>query len=169
LELIKYLLIFAPLINKHTDMILLNLEHSSRIQGLHPLFKQLFDYVKANNLLNASLGKIELKGDELYINNVNPECVSEHQQKLEVHHNYIDVHILLEGRERIGWKDHEHIKFCVKPYDSEEDCALYQDLPTTFVDLLPGQFAVFFPEDPHAPVIGKGKIRKLIAKVRIRS
>ena len=56
-------------------MIVSNLQNSARVESLHPLFKQLFDYVKANDLLNAPLGRIELDGDNLFINNVNPECV----------------------------------------------------------------------------------------------
>ena len=55
----------------------------------------------------------------------------------------------------------------MKPYAAEGDCALYSDAPTTFVDLLPGQFMIVYPEDPHAPLIGQGKIRKLIAKVKL--
>ncbi|NCC85479.1 MAG: DUF386 family protein, partial [Clostridia bacterium] len=47
------------------------------------------------------------------------------------------------------------------------DMALYSDTPSLFIDLLPGQFAIIYPEDPHAPIIGKGKIRKLIAKIKI--
>ena len=52
-------------------MIVSRLENSSRIESLHPLFKQLFDYVKTHDLLNAPLGRIELDGDNLFINNVN--------------------------------------------------------------------------------------------------
>ena len=54
-----------------------------------------------------------------------------------------------------------------KANSKEEDCALYSDRPTTYVSLLPGQFVIVYPEDPHAPVIGSGKIRKLIAKVKL--
>ena len=36
-------------------MIVSNLQNSARVESLHPLFKQLFDYVKANDLLNAPL------------------------------------------------------------------------------------------------------------------
>ena len=135
-------------------MIVSNLQNSQRIEGLHPLFKSLFDYVKTHDLLHADLGRIEVDGDHLFINNVNPECVTSDQQVLELHHDYIDVHILLEGEEMIGWK-------------ALEDCALYSDRPTTYVSLLPGQFVIVYPEDPHAPVIGSGKIRKLIAKVKL--
>lgn len=148
-------------------MIVSNLQNSKRIENLHPLFKTLFDYVKGHDLHNAELGRIEIDGDNLFINNVFLECVDRKKQVLELHRDYIDVHILLEGRETIGWKAIEDLTSEIKPYEKEGDCALYSDTPTTFVDLLPGQFAIVYPEDPHAPVIGKGKIRKLIAKVKL--
>ena len=84
-----------------------------------------------------------------------------------MHHDYIDVHILLEGKETIGWKATEDLKEETKPYSKEGDCALYSDTPTTYVDINPGEFVLVYPEDAHAPVIGEGKIRKLIAKVKI--
>lgn len=148
-------------------MIVSNLQNSHRVESLHPMFKRLFDYVKTHDLLHAELGRIEIEGDALFINNVNPECVSAEKQVLEVHRDYIDVHILLEGAERIGWKAIEDVTDETKPYEKEGDCALYADTPTAFVDLLPGQFMIVYPEDPHAPVIGNGKIRKLIAKVKL--
>lgn len=148
-------------------MIVSNLQNSERIESLHPLFKQLFDYVKTHDLLHTECGRIELAGDDLFINNVNPTCVSASDQVLEVHRDYIDVHILLEGKERIGWKAIEDVTDLKQAYQKEGDCALYSDTPTSFVDLLPGQFLIVFPEDPHAPIIGEGKIRKLIGKVRL--
>lgn len=148
-------------------MIVSNLQNSERIESLHPLFKQLFDYVKTHDLLHTECGRIELAGNDLFINNVNPTCVSASDQVLEVHRDYIDVHILLEGKERIGWKALEDVTDLKQAYQKECDCALYSDVPTSYVDLLPGQFLIVFPEDTHAPVIGTGKIRKLIAKVKI--
>ena len=148
-------------------MILTNLQNTARIEALHPRFKMLFDYVKSHDILHTPCGRIELDGDNLFINNVNPECMPAEKQVLEVHRDYIDVQILLEGRETMGWKALEDVIDEVKPYDPEGDCALYADLPTSWLHLVPGQVAVFFPEDAHAPVIGEGKIRKMIAKVKI--
>ncbi len=148
-------------------MIVSNLQNSGRIEHLHPLFKKLFDFVKSHDLLHEEPGRITVDGDQLFINNSNPECVSQESQKLEVHRQYIDIHILLEGNERIGWKAIEDCNDLVQPYQEDADCAFYADKPTMFVDLLPGQFAIVYPEDPHAPIIGQGKIRKLIAKVKL--
>ena len=148
-------------------MILSDLKHTERIEQLHPLFKEVFDYVKSHDLLHTECGRIDLKGDDLFINNVNPTLIPEEKQVLELHRDYIDIQILLEGKERMGWKAIDDLTEEVQAYDKEKDCALYADRPTTFVDLVPGQFTIFFPEDPHAPVIGEGKVRKLIAKVKI--
>ena len=38
-------------------MILSDLNHTERLEKEHPLFKQLFDYIRANDLLNAPLRK----------------------------------------------------------------------------------------------------------------
>ncbi len=148
-------------------MIVTDLNNCSRIAALHPAFASLFDFLASNDLLSMPLGRIEVDGDNLFINNVNPECVPASEQVLEMHRRYIDVHILLSGNERIGWKSLADVEHFTKEYDSEADCALSDDRPTTYVDLLPGQLCIVWPEDPHAPIIGSGKIRKAIAKVRI--
>lgn len=69
-------------------MVLSELKYSERIEKLHPLFKKAFDYVKTHDLLNTPCGRIEVDGDDLFINNVNPECVTSEQQVLEVHRQY---------------------------------------------------------------------------------
>lgn len=148
-------------------MIISNLQNSSRIEPLHPLFKRLFDYVKSHDLLRAELGRVEIDGSDLYVVNTAADAVPQEKQLLEVHRAYIDVHILLEGEERIGWKALEDAADEVKPYDADGDCALYGDGATAYVDLHPGEFVVVYPEDAHAPLIGCGKIRKLIAKVKL--
>ena len=58
-------------------MIVSNLQHSQRVEKLHPLFKQLFDYVKSHDLLHEELGTIRLDGDNLIVNNIYPECIAE--------------------------------------------------------------------------------------------
>lgn len=87
-------------------MIISNLVNSSRVEVLHPLFKKLFDFVRSYDFSCAPLGRIDIDGDNLYVMNTETEAVSQEQQLLELHNQYLDVHILLEGRERIGWRLH---------------------------------------------------------------
>lgn len=148
-------------------MILSDLSQSSRYEGLHPAFSKVFEYVKSHNLLNAELGKIEIDGEDVFIINSEPECLTKENQVLEYHQKYLDIHILLEGQETIGWKSLADCKQEKKPFDKENDYGLYDDKPTTYITLYPNQFAVVYPEDAHAPIIGQGKIRKLVVKIKV--
>lgn len=69
------------------------------------------------------------------------------KQVLEMHRDYIDVHILLTGQETIGWKAVETLEHQAQAYQKEGDCALYSDRPTLFATLQPGEFAIVYPED----------------------
>lgn len=146
-------------------MILTTLNDCERYASLNPLFKALFDYVKTHDLLNAPLGRIEIDGDRLFINNSLATAVKKENQVLEMHRRYIDVHFLLEGSETVGWKPLASLNNISKEYDEEGDFALSDDAPTTYVDMKPGDVLIVWPEDPHAPIIGDGQIRKLIGKV----
>ena len=148
-------------------MIVSTLSQSKRIEGLHPLFKEAFDYIKNNDLLNAPLGRIELKGDDLFINNVEVNALAKNEQVLEVHKKHLDIHILLAGQETIGWLPTGEAKEEKQPFNEEADCALYTDAPSAFITMRPHDFVIVYPEDAHAPIIGDGKIRKLIVKVKL--
>ena len=89
------------------------------------------------------------------------------KQVLEVHRQYIDIHIPLDGVEVIGWKPLEDCTNLTKPYDEAADCELYTEPATSYINLQPGQFMIVWPEDPHAPIIGEGKLRKLCVKVKL--
>lgn len=149
-------------------MILSSLSESARIEVLHPLLKTLFDYVKSNDLSAVPAGRIEILGNDLFINVADAELLSADSQKLEVHQAYLDVHIPLSGDEIIGWRALSSLSAAPDvPFDVEVDYALYTSPASTYVTVRPGEFLIVYPEDAHAPIIGRGKLRKLIAKVKL--
>lgn len=148
-------------------MILDTLSNAQRYYALHPLFQQLFDYVCTHDLANAPAGRLTLDGDKLFINVNDSQLVPAEEQKLEVHRRYIDVHFPLSCSERVGWTPLEHLGESDAPFNEESDFAVYSQPAETYFTLQPGQFCIVWPEDAHAPIIGEGKIRKLVAKVLI--
>ena len=52
-------------------------------------------------------------------------------------------------------------------YNPEKDVLFYNDPPEMHFGLRDRQFAILFPEDVHAPMIGEGMIKKLVIKVKI--
>lgn len=148
-------------------MILATINDYQRISPLHPLIEKAMQYVSSHNLTEQPLGRITIDGDDLYINNSLVDAVERNQQLLEMHRKYIDIHILLQGDETIGWKPLERISHICRPYDDEDDCAFSDDKADAYINLTPGDIIIAYPEDAHAPIIGEGKIRKLIVKIRI--
>lgn len=149
-------------------MIVSTLTQSARIECLHPHFKRFFDFVKTHDWTKEPCGRIVLEGDEMYINVVESECKKAEEQVLEAHREYLDIHVLLEGRETIAWKPLADCKDLTSPYDATNDYLLYGDKAENYIVLHPREFMIVYPEDPHGPLIGEGKIRKLIGKIRIR-
>lgn len=151
-------------------MILAHIEDSERYFSLHPLFKQLFDYVKTHDLSQVPAERITLDGERLFINVADASLKSPEEQVLEVHRRYIDVHFPLSNNEVMGWSPLQGLQTeSVNPFNDEDDYAVYAEPAQTYLTICPGEFAIVWPEDAHAPIIGEGKLRKLIAKVLIDS
>lgn len=151
-------------------MILAHIEDSERYFSLHPLFKQLFDYVKTHDLSQVPAERITLDGERLFINVADASLKSPEEQVLEVHRRYIDVHFPLSSNEVMGWSPLQGLQTeSVNPFNEEDDYAVYAETAQTYLTIRPGEFAIVWPEDAHAPIIGEGKLRKLIAKVLIDS
>ena len=150
-------------------MVIAKIEDCERYYALHPLLQPLFDYVRSHDLLNASAGRIELQGDDLFINVNDSTLISREQQKLEVHRRYIDVHFPLSCAEEFGWRHLSTLGKSDAPFDEENDFALYTAPAHKWFALCPGEFCIVFPEDAHAPIVGRGAIRKLVAKLALDS
>ena len=149
-------------------MILDSLENTGRFETLHPLFRQSFDYFRSMNL-----SKME-DGDYTYGEHYEMRLtISSFKGKnksdaiIETHRKYLDIQIPLIGIEKIGWKPLDQLAETTVDYDEKKDIAFYVDRPTAFTKIYPGQFAIYFPEDGHAPGIGQGFIRKAIIKIPI--
>jgi YhcH/YjgK/YiaL family protein len=149
-------------------MIVDSLQNSERIESLHPLFKKTFEYITNTDFSQMKNGKMETDDPRLFFSITNIRGKDPHDAVIETHQKYIDIHIPLIGVESIGWKAGNELMLVSKAYNSKKDIAFYHDFPTTYTKIYPGQFAVYFPEDGHAPGIGQGYIRSVIAKIAVK-
>ena len=149
-------------------MIVDTIRNAPKYFSAHPLFAKAFEYISQTNLVYATDGKGDIAdGLKFIFSNAPGKTKETSLAKFECHNKNIDIQLCIDGVETIGWKPRER---CVIPngeYNSEKDVQFYHDAPDTFFQLTNGQFAIFFPEDVHAPMIGEGNIRKLVIKVRI--
>lgn len=149
-------------------MIVDTLQNASKYFSVHPLFKKAFEYIGQTDLVNAPDGKNEIADGLKGIFSNSPGKTKEAScAKFECHDKNIDIQVCINGVETIGWKPREK---CVTPngdYNAEKDVQLYHDSPDTFFQLTNDQFAIFFPQDVHAPMIGEEEIKKLVIKVKL--
>ena len=89
--------------------------------------------------------------------------------KLECHRKYIDIQLVLEGVDEMGWKPLADCSEPVADYSAEKDIRFFRDAPASWIATPPGAFCIFFPEDAHAPLVASGNIRKVIFKIAVDS
>lgn len=149
-------------------MIIDTIQNAARYFSVHPLFEKAFAFIKETDLANAADGKSDIaEGLKAIFSNAAGKTKEASLAKFECHNKNIDIQVCINGLETIGWAPREK---CVTPngeYNEEKDVQLYHDGADTFFQLSNGQFAIFFPEDVHAPMIGDGPIKKLVIKVKI--
>jgi YhcH/YjgK/YiaL family protein len=150
-------------------MILDNLSVASRYASLHPLFAKAFAYIDSVDLASLEVGKFAIDGENLrgIVSDKNGTTAEASTAKFECHNAHIDIQVCIRGKETIGWKPRGT---CVLPkgdYNPEKDVQFYDDAPDMFFGMTDNQFAIFYPEDVHAPMISEGMIKKLVIKVKI--
>lgn len=148
-------------------MITATLADADRYAPLHPLFASAFAFLRNTDLSALPVGRHEIGNEGAF-------ALVEHRQgrtrleaKLECHRRYIDIQLVLEGVDEMGWKA---LAACSKPataYQETRDIGFFEDTPAHWVRTPAGSFCVFFPEDAHAPLVGEGLIRKVVVKIPV--
>ena len=148
-------------------MIFDSLTNSARYYSVSQRMQKAFELIASTDWTSVEPGIHELDGRDIYVNVMERELKKKGDAKLEVHNEYIDIQVLVSGREEsFGWSDRKALKEPVGEFDAQKDIQFFDDEPQTYYTLRPGQFTVLFPEDGHAPMVGEGTVRKIIVKVR---
>ena len=150
-------------------MIIDSIANASRYYSVHPLFEKAFAYINSTDLTAAEPGKVDIEGGNLkaiYSDKLGMSA-AESILKFECHDKHIDIQLCISGKETIGWKPRNTCLAQKGEYNPEKDVVFYNDAPDTYFGLTDGQFAIFFPEDVHAPMIAEDAVKKLVIKVKI--
>ena len=147
-------------------MIIDTLDNLAKYVGLNPLFKEVVAFIENNNLAAMEPGKHPIKDGDLFVNIQVAKGKAPDEAVLETHRRMIDIQIPISGPETFGYTP-----LCRLPeleYNDEKDITKYPDLMAeSFVDCQPGMFAIFFPQDGHAPCITMmPESKKAIFKVK---
>lgn len=129
---------------------------------------ECFNYAKENNLSAYDRGCHEIDAKRIFVNIVEYETVKPEDRFWEAHREYLDVHLMLEGTERIDLNFIQNMD--VKEYAAKDDFLSMDGEKNASVILKPGDFLVCYPSDAHRTAIAADKpekIKKAIFKVKI--
>jgi biofilm protein TabA len=146
-------------------MVLDSLAQAHRYTSLHPAFARAFDFLTSTNLRSLEQGRHALDGDRLYVLLDHKDGRGREGARLEAHRRYIDIQLTIEGSEEIGWRPTAECHQPSGEFDETKDIGFFDDRPTTWLAVRPGRFAIFFPDDAHAPLAGRGLLKKAIVKI----
>lgn len=146
-------------------MIIDTLENFEKYESLNPLFKDVAAFLNNNNLNNLDEGKHVIKGDDLFVNIQVAKGRTADEAVIETHVRMVDIQIPLDTAEIYGYTPLCHLP--QTPYNADKDITKYEGKSESFIQCQLGMFAIFFPQDGHAPCISSNQqIKKAIFKVK---
>ena len=137
--------------------------------GLHPALQDALTLALAARPQEKAPGRYELQGDNIFMNVMTFNTQSPVEKKAELHEQYIDIQLLLNGEERILFGMAGTARQCEEFHHEDESqlCSAIENEQA--IILKPGMFAVFMPGEPHKPgcVVGEpGEIKKVVVKIK---
>ena len=152
-------------------MIFDNIKNAKQYFSLGEGIKKGFEFILNNDLNSLECGKYEIS-DGIYANVQELETKMPHEAKFEAHRQYIDIQYVILGEERMDFSLIENFQTQIA-YDEQKDVeflSLKEDAlcPNT-INVKQTDFAIFYPQDAHAPMLSASdkqiNIKKVIVKI----
>lgn len=132
-----------------------------------PLAPAVWGKVEAFIAGTATLpdGRYEIAGSEVFATIDTHKIAPLNPDRLEYHRDYVDIQLLLEGEEDFIYAPIDGLAVTREYRPDAGLCRL--DGPGLALKLVPGNFAVLFPEEGHAPGVGPEtmSVKKVVIKI----
>ena len=145
-------------------MIVDELFHLKDYAAIHPAFEAVARFLASHDVVAMADGRYDFgcEGGWVNLQTISPKDGS--QAVLETHRRMIDVQVPLTGDERIGYAPGPAADDT--DYDAEKDIIFDPGQAfDTILGVRRGMFAIFFPQDAHAPGITPVAMRKVVFKL----
>ncbi len=129
-------------------------------------------YLRSHDFTKMEDGTYPIEGEKIFAKVQRYETRLHDSCRPETHQKYLDIQYVVEGEEYLGWCPFSPDLSVASPYDERTDVTFYERLvPESNIVLLPGSFAVLYPDDVHRPccaVEGEtAHVTKVVVKVSV--
>lgn len=147
-------------------MIHAKLSDAKDYRGIHPRLDKALELLTPAFLESVGTVRQNLEEDRLYVTRFDYETVAEAQSFFEAHRRYLDIHVMVEGCERVDLADPAGLT----EFTHQGDFRGYRGEAEQSLILKPGDFLVVFPGDAHRLKIKLGdpaRASKVVFKVLV--
>jgi YhcH/YjgK/YiaL family protein len=134
---------------------------------LHPLFPQTFEYIKNTDLTALKPGRHVILEDALFVIIQHGSGQSRAEAKLECHRKFIDIQLVLDGVDEMGWRPLADCHEVLEEYNLLRDVQFFKDSPINWLITPANKFCIFFPEDAHSGMVSEHAIHKAVFKIAV--
>ena len=129
-----------------------------------------FEYLEKTDLANLKPGKYPIVGDDVFAAVSDDPLKDYSQSNWEDHQNYIDLHYVIEGKEKIAGVPFTQVQETITPYDATKDIGFYKYDKGEYFIATPQNFFLYFPTEAHRPHLKvdgyDGKAKKVVIKIK---
>ena len=147
-------------------MVIDSIQNLHRYASLSPYIATVAEFLCQHEVQSLPLGTTVIDGDNAYIKVEQCQPKDRAEAVLESHRLMTDIQLPISGCETHG---HRTLKGGEPstPYNTGSDISFHPDLcPENYVNVAPGQFVIYTPDDAHAPGITAAPLLKAVIKVR---
>lgn len=147
-------------------MIFDKLSKSGEYSGINWRLDKALKFLRETDFSKLEDGKLEIEGEKIFVNI--STYMTKDNEFPEAHKKYADIQYIIEGEECIGVASLDDMQDEIVT-DPDNDFWRYRG-ETSNIKLGKGQFAVFFPQDAHAPgrfIKEPKSVRKAVVKVQM--
>lgn len=149
-------------------MILAHNSEALCYRGLHPNLDVALAHIRPDFLDTLGEERVNLPGGAVFCTKFTYDTVPEADSFYEAHRQYLDIHLMLEGRELVDIARPDQLEL-FRP-EPEHDFWGYHGPVGQRLLLAPGDFLVVFPHDAHRikiQVDGPERVTKAVFKIDI--
>jgi YhcH/YjgK/YiaL family protein len=146
-------------------MIINALKNISLYKDVYTHLPEAIDYLQKNDFSELVEGKNDFN-DNFYIVKIKGEKNPNFEGILEVHKEWIDIHIPLNTNDIIAYKELSFCRNIEKEYNEENDYMLYREQDSCIAVLPIQYFCIIDTTMTHMAMLGEGSIEKLVIKIR---
>ena len=135
--------------------------------------ERALDFLRSTDFSKLAPGVVEIDGKNIFAQIIDLTTREVAENRPEVHRRYLDIQFLASGEEKIGIAIDTGNNEINEALLEQRDIIFYHASENeSFIEMIPGSYAIFFPQDVHRPACiynDASQIRKVVVKVKVES